>query len=159
MTDGDRAMHGGPEDTFRDTERALRKKIERLTAEVSKYRASLQAVLNEVAEVAGIYALEKVTKAALDTVSGSSKPDFDADKFEADFEDKRQEWAETADSSPTPTCEHCDQPAVLPTPLYGRLRCKESWSSFEAFYNREEYTGQQCAGWNAKSPDDARRPK
>ena len=50
------------------------KEIERLTAEVSKYQAVLQAVLNEVAEVAGIDALEKVTKAAQDAVSGSPKP-------------------------------------------------------------------------------------
>lgn len=30
--------------------------------------------------------------------SGRQNPDFDADKFESDFEDKRQEWAETDDS-------------------------------------------------------------
>ena len=48
--------------------------VKRLTAEVSKLQAGIQAVLNEVAVVAGIDALEKVTKAALDTVSGSPKP-------------------------------------------------------------------------------------
>ncbi len=30
----DQAIHGGTEDTFRDTERALREKIERLTRQV-----------------------------------------------------------------------------------------------------------------------------
>ena len=77
-TDSDCAIHGGTADTCRDTERALRKKIDRLTAE---HRVMVEA-LEKLSRLGNEPHLgnsdgNKIAQRAIAAVSGSQRPECD----------------------------------------------------------------------------------